>query len=238
MNNYINSILSGFQHSKYFDKCRGLIYKAIDSCISKLKFADFYETTMRYYLNLYLKDIRSSFKIIKSSESSDCPFPDDITGLESEFSKFNAETGDLLLFDENYPDLILEHYDLKISFREDITIPTISYIHDYRHNPNIVPIDENALGSGLNTDQNYFYILMSKDMKNLISVESKAVHECLDNIYQNFKNKVNNLDFDELKASCYYINNYSNISDFISMQKVFDNNLIESEFYDVIKVYN
>ena len=236
MNNYINSILSGFQHSIYFDECRNLVYKSIDSCTNKLKFADFYETTIKDFLNLYLKYIHSSFEIIKSSESSECPFPDNTSGFESEFSRFNAEFGDLLLIDSNCPDKILEHYDLKISFREDITIPTISYIHDFRYNSYDIPLDETAIGSSFRTNSNCYYILMSKDMKNIMTVGSKTVHECLEEIYKNYKNKINNQSFDELKASCYYINNYSKVSDFVSMQKVFDNNLIDSTLFDIIRI--
>ena len=236
MYNYINSILSGFQYSRYFDECRNQVYKAIDSCTDKLKFADFYETSVKDYLNLYLKETHSTFRVIKSAESLDCPFPDNIEGFESEFSKYNAEVGDLFLIDESYPDKILEHYDLKISFREDIIIPTISYIHDYRVNPSYIPLDENAIGSSLNTDSGYYYILMSKDMKNIIIVESKSIHDCLNDIYSNFKNKNNSKEFDDVKASCYYINRYSHISDFVSMQKVFDNNILGYDSFRLLKL--
>ena len=236
MENYIDLIFRGFQYSKYFDDCRNLVYKAIDSCTDKLKFADLYETTVKDHLNLYLKDLHSTFRIIKSSESLNCPFPSNIEGFESEFSKYNAEEGDLLVIDKNNPNEILEHYDLKISFREDIILPTISYIHDYRVNPSYIPLDENAIGSSLSTSHNYYYILMSKDMKNIIVAESKSIHDCLDDIYNNFKNKINSVEFDDNKASCYYINKYSHISDFISMQKVFDNNILSYNEFKVLKI--
>ena len=199
MKNYINSIFGGFQYSKYFEDCRNLVYKAIDSCIDKLKFADLYETYVKDHLNLYLKDLHSTLKIIKSSESLSCPFPNNIEGFESEFSKYNAEEGDLLLIDENNPNEILEHYDLKISFREDIILPTISYIHDYRVDPYVIPLCEKAIGSSLNTDPHYYYVMMSKDMKNIIVAESKSIHDCLDDIYHNFKNKNNFIDLLQYK---------------------------------------
>ena len=77
---------------------------------------------------------------------------------------------------------------------------------------------------------------MSKDMKNIIVAESRSIHDCLDDIYNNFKNKNNSIEFNDVKASCYYINRYSHISDFVSMQKVFDNNILGYDSFRLLKL--
>ena len=48
--------------------------------------------------------------------------------------------------------------------------------------------------------------------------------------------KKNNIEFNDIKASCYYINRYSHISDFVSMQKVFDNNILGYDSFRLLKL--